>query len=455
MRSFLVAVSGAQREILARCPTERPRFDTLGLAVLISSGIAGISMWFALDNVLNVNALLALPVAIAWILIILTVDRWIVTALPLSRSRKWSVIVPRVLLAILLGVIISTPIVLRIFQPEIDRQIVVIKQQQSDQFVSLLQNSASGQQTQSLRNEIDTLQATIGADGFVPTNPASDPQIVQLNNELSHEQALEQRYYSQWVCALYGGPGCPSPASGPLAQAAQQSYNAAKTQVNTLTSDIQARQQQLAANDQDASTTRLHQAEAALPGIQAELNAAENNLASLEDGFAAVNDSSSGLLLRLQALSQLSGQSLPVSLARWLVFLLFVAIECLPVAVKLVQHDDVYEEILYATMDQELREAKRAIRSGHYTAPAGHDVGLIGGDVAPFWGLDRALPNWAQPDWMTAPVTDVAENMGGIAELLRERVEADLPTLEDLRSLPYATTGATELTFIYDDPPTT
>ena len=464
MRNFLIAVSGAQREILQRCPTERTRFETLGLTILITSGIAGVSMWFALDSAVNVNPTLAIPVAIVWSLIILTFDRWIVTALPASRSRKWSLIIPRVLLAVLLGVIISTPIVLRIFQPEINRQIAVIKQQQSDQFVTQLQDSASGRQVALLRAEVANLQATIAANGFVPTNPATDPQLETLNRELNREEALEQQYFQQWQCELYGGAGCRPGGSGPLAQAAEQSYNQAKAQVSALTTQIQARQQQLALNDQTSQASRLRAANEELPGVERQLAIAENNLSALENNFAVVNGASAGLLLRLQALSQLSGQSFTVSLARWLVFILFLLIGCLPVAIKLIQQDGIYEEILDVVVDRELREARREFRSQQPSlaavpiaperAPAEEHAPVTlrtrnEQTVAQIWGHARPAPSWARPDWMTEPLAEVLDS----AEATTNADDGALRDLEDLRTVPDMPAGFAELLPSYDDPP--
>jgi hypothetical protein len=462
LRGFLIAVSGAQRDILRRCPTERTRFETLGLIILITSAIAGVSMWYAADILVDASPTVAVPVAIVWSLIILTVDRWIVTALPASRSRKWSVIIPRLLLAVLLGIIISTPIVLRIFQPEIDRQIVVIKQQQSDQFVTQLQNSASGRQVASLRAEVANLEAIIGANGYVPTNPATDPQIETLRGELSSAQASEQHYYQQWQCELYGGPGCPSHGSGPLAQATEQSYNQQKALASSLTSQIQERQQQLVQIDHNAQPSQLSQAKDQLLSVEQQLTAAERYLSASETNFAAVNDSSVGLLLRLQALSQLTGQSLTVSLARWLAFVLFTLIGCLPMAVKLIQQDGVYEEILDVLVDRELREVKREFRSQHpgrasvpssaKRAPAeeqalGTLLTIDEADLPRIWGHAKPPPSWAQPEWMTEPLNDLLDS----AETSTPD-DGALRHPEDSRTVPDMPVGSAELLLSGDDP---
>jgi hypothetical protein len=44
----LIALAGAAPEILASCPTERTKFQSVGSAILITPVVAMVSMWFAL-----------------------------------------------------------------------------------------------------------------------------------------------------------------------------------------------------------------------------------------------------------------------------------------------------------------------------------------------------------------------------------------------------------------------
>src|ERR1700727_129875 len=115
-RRFVLALSGAHVQTLDLVPTERTRFESLGWAVLITSGVAAVSMWFALASAVGINGILAFPVAVFWGLAIMGIDRWLINSIPVDENRKWAIAVPRVLLAILLGTLISTPIVLRVFQ---------------------------------------------------------------------------------------------------------------------------------------------------------------------------------------------------------------------------------------------------------------------------------------------------------------------------------------------------
>ncbi len=52
---FLITLSGARPDILALCPGERIRFQSIGWAILITSVMAVVSMWFALTTALGVH----------------------------------------------------------------------------------------------------------------------------------------------------------------------------------------------------------------------------------------------------------------------------------------------------------------------------------------------------------------------------------------------------------------
>ena len=360
--NFLISLSGARSEILAQCPTERLKFQSLGWAILITSGMATVSMWFALYSALGVNPFVAALPALMWGLVIMGIDRWLVTSMPVGSSRRWTIALPRVLLALLLGSLISTPLVLRIFQSEINTQISVIKAQRASAFLSEQQHSQVGRQVGYWRADVANLQKVIDSGGMVTINPSTDPQVQSLTRQRTAEQTQETRYYQQWQCQLYGGKGCSVKGNGPLAKASEASYHQAAAQVATLTREIQQRERQLSATDAASKRARYNQAKSALPAAQQQLTVAVARQNELQQTFDARNESTNGLLIRLQALNQLSGKSLTLNGARLLLFLLFLVIECLPVTVKVLQRPGNYEKILQTAAETELKEANRSYR---------------------------------------------------------------------------------------------
>jgi Domain of unknown function (DUF4407) len=365
---FLITLSGARFDILDFCPGERTKFQSLGWVILITAGMAILSMWFALTSTLGVNAFAAAPGALVWGLVIMGIDRWLVTSMPRDRSRKLLMAIPRLALALLLGTVISTPFVLRIFASEISNQASVIRENNEAAFLNSQQDSSVGGRVTKWQNTVTNLQKVINSHGAQPINPANDAVVQGLTTELTNERKVEATDYKAWQCQLYGGCGAPK-GSGPLAQASEKQYNADVAQVSSLTNQVQARKQQLQATDASSQESRLQQAQSALPNAQAQLSAARAEQDSLLNNFQVTNGATNGLLIKLEALDQLSAKGGSLSMARWLLFLLFLVIELLPVAVKLMQQPGLYEQILDEKDRYELREAKWRLRTGAGLGP--------------------------------------------------------------------------------------
>ena len=328
--------------------------------MLITSGIATVSMWFALANALGLHPALALPLALLWGLVIMGIDRWMITSIPPHGSRRWVVALPRVLLAILLGTIISTPIVLRIFQPEINNEIAQLNTQRTNSYLASQQHSQITSKVNYWQTQVTNEQNVINSRGQAPLSFSADPQISSLTKQLDNWVGLEQKYYNQWQCQLYGiapnGLRC-KPGNGPLAQNSHQSYEQARQQIATIDSEITARKNALSSNSTAAAATRLQEAQKALPTAQEELQNYQTQQDNLRNQYESTLPRN-GLLIRLQALDALSGVQIP----RFLIFLLFLVIECLPVTVKLMQRPGNYEKALEKASEHELKSAFQSIR---------------------------------------------------------------------------------------------
>ncbi|MEV7010010.1 DUF4407 domain-containing protein [Streptosporangium sp. NPDC051022] len=409
MRKLLITLSGARPEIVGRCPTESGKFEGLGGAILTTGLLASVSMWFALSSTLGISPLIAVPTALTWGLAIMSLDRWLVASMPTEGRRRWSLAVPRMVLALFLGVVISTPLVLQIFRSEIDAQITEIHRERADVFVRDLTNSAVGQQVASLRTTVTTLQNIIGSNGDTAIDPAGDPLIKSLTQEREQQRPLVDRYYTEWQCQLYGGPKCPKKGSGPLARAAEKSYREAAKRFEALNTQIDKRKQDLVANDDSSKKARLEQAVRELPQAQEQLNAAVRRQTALQEAFDTENLADNGLLIRLRALGMVSGREASLNTARILLFLFFLLIECLPITVKLMQRPGNYERILALAEQHEYRMARETY-SGLRASP---------GPAATLWEIWRREPLSASPSTVfvsqpaelrTGPVTAAADD---------------------------------------------
>ncbi|MDX6739055.1 DUF4407 domain-containing protein [Actinocorallia sp. A-T 12471] len=358
MRDFLIILSGANRKVLAQCPSERPKFQGIGGAVLTTAVLAVFSMWFALSSAVGVSAPVALPVALVWGVMILGIDRWLVSTLPTEGARRFRTAAPRVAMALLMGFVISTPLVLRIFESEINAQMVVIKQRDMNAFVERQKSGANGKDVATLREEVERLQDVIAKNGDVPADPATDARVVALTAELKDARKDMQTHYDKWQCQLYGGAGCTKKGQGPLADASRNAYEKARKRVTSITGQIEDRKDELAANDEQTRENRVGEATEALPAAKEQLDAAVQRQTDLQTQFDLENKAANGLLIRLKALNEITGSNATLVGARVLLFLLFLLFECLPVLVKLMLRAENYERILDIEKRDELRRAR-------------------------------------------------------------------------------------------------
>lgn len=393
MKKLLLALSGARSEVLDRCPSERGKFEGIGGAVLTTSVLAVISMTFALHSALGMSLFLAIPVSLFWGLAIMSLDRWLVGTIQAGDPHRWRMAVPRVLMAVLIGIVISTPLVLRIFKSEIDTQIAQIKQDRASSYLNGQQRSAVGQEVTRLSAAVANLQKVIASGGEVTEDPLKDPRVIALTKERDDAQGQEKIFYDQWQCQLYGGAKCPKKGNGILARTSKSNYLKTKSRVDSLNGQIAQRQRQLTARDEAHKQARLANAKADLPGLQSQLETAQARQKALQTTFDANNNATNGILIRLQALGEVSGKNLTLRTAHILLFLLFLLIECLPVTVKLMQKPGNYEKILKLWSRQELRTAQLAM-SG--LVPGGRGF-ASDPDVAFDSGPTRTMPTETMP----------------------------------------------------------
>jgi hypothetical protein len=171
LRRFALALSGVHLQTLELVPSERPRFESLGWSILTTSCLAAISMWFALASAVGINGLLAIPVALFWGIVIMGIDRWLVTSMPIDENRKWLIALPRVLLAILLGTLISTPLVLRVFQSEINAQIAKMQQTNYNTYLQTQGKDQLAKQITTYSTELAYLNTVINSTARRPATP--------------------------------------------------------------------------------------------------------------------------------------------------------------------------------------------------------------------------------------------------------------------------------------------
>ena len=364
MGRLLIWLSGAAPKILRRCPTERPKYIGIGAAIAITAVIASVSMTFALHMDLTVSLSIAIIFAAAWGLSIMSLDRWLIVSLQ-RQSESWRyliLVIPRLVLALLFGFVISTPFILQIFRPEINQEIAVIHDQRASSYFAQLANDPLSRKIASDRATVANLNQTIASGGGTGENPYSNPVLHGLLQQLNQDTSQADRYFQQWQCQLYGVPAesC-HVGNGPLAVASRARYLKATAAVNRDRLEVQSLQNKLLSSSSAAHATAVADAKSNLPGAKRALQQDLAEQRALTTSFDVSNANDTGLLIRLQALDSFAQSSTTLNSARWLLFILFTIIEVLPILVKVLLNlgpENTYEKMLALEETMLLRAAR-------------------------------------------------------------------------------------------------
>ncbi len=372
MGRFLIWLSGARRQILLECPTERPKYVGIGTAILVTATMAAVSLSFALITILKVRLWVALPFAVAWGLAIMSLDRLFVVSL-YRQGRWWTHIfraLPRFLLSLLLGAVISTPFVLQIFHPEIEQEITVLQTQAAKAYAAQLGTGPLAARIVKEQQNVSALESQAGTGG-AGIDLATNATLQKLRGELSAAQTTEQNDYNELNCQLYGiplpnGTKCP-PGDGEQAENAQQAYNSAQSLVNQLQAQLNSETTMLQTASTSLQAKKKAEAIGELPAAQLALQTDLTEQQQEIDSFNSANQKDSGLLISLKALDDVTVGNSTLAWARWLLFALFVAIDCMPVLIKIMLNmgpEKNYDKMLEAEETKQLRVASsnRAVR---------------------------------------------------------------------------------------------
>src|SRR3954449_3856337 len=292
----LAVLAGARGDILEVAPGARPRFVALGGVLLSTGGLAVLSAAFAVHMAVGAVWPVAILIGLFWGLVIVNLDRMLLVGMAHDASFKRNLLmaVPRIGLALVLGIVISTPLTLQIFHKEIDTEIVALQAEQSDAYKKSLDSDARFAGLSDLRDKVAAEQALVAAGG------QSDTALAPLQGELAsaqaaYDQALgtQQDLQAKAQCELNGTCGTGAPGAGNAYQQARAAADAQGAVVASAKSDLDAATAALSSGQGRS----MRQARANLATGQAELERLTEDETRLQEAFDATNSDNGGILI--------------------------------------------------------------------------------------------------------------------------------------------------------------
>lgn len=217
---FLWKCGGADAQILQYAPySDHIKNAGIGGVVLATSVMATIAMGFAMHVIFggsSGNWGITIPVALIWGLIIFNLDRFIVSTVKGDGTEKitgseWISMLPRLIMAIIIGLTISAPLETQIFQQEIKRE----------------WGLSMDQLALSKKYEIEQIEIT--------HNSEINTKVTKLESDAKAQQLIVDKWskaFEEEASGMRGGRGI-----GPEAKAMKIQLDSATVKLNRIESE--------------------------------------------------------------------------------------------------------------------------------------------------------------------------------------------------------------------------
>ncbi|MER7273547.1 DUF4407 domain-containing protein [Dactylosporangium sp. NPDC000244] len=346
---MLRRLAGVDEELLSWVPQERPRYTGLGGTVLSTATLAFLSMAFAIGQLLGGFTFWVLIPAGVWFLVILNLDRWIVATPPGPELRhRFSSVLIRLVVAVVIGVVIAEPLVLRIFETAI---VQYIKDTRDDAERSLRSQLEECNPVPPPRQPKDGCGEKLLAPAAGELNRLEDEkankekqrQDLQAAVKPLDDQLAVMRENERKECAGEPGSGFTGRyGNGPVCQ------------------KLTATREEFERTHQ---TTEKHQAIAGLDAditkLTEDIGTATSAWGKKRDEYIAeqtdslrANQGDIGLLERMDALRVLAGQHGTLAWGIWAVRLLFILVDIVPALFKFLGGITRYDRLTVESLER-------------------------------------------------------------------------------------------------------
>lgn len=322
-QQFMMVCSGANLHILKKTPSEWNKFSGIGGIVLFTAVFATLSAGYAMFTVFD-NIWTAVGFGLLWGLMIFNLDRYIVSSIK-KTGGVWNQIlmaIPRLILATFLGIIISKPLELKIFEKEVNKQLNTIIQRNKTQLQAemkgriLQQSGPFDTEKKQIQNQIATYQK------------AYDSASVELEKEI-----------------LGTKTGVTSGKEGYGSNAKRKAELKEERRL-----DLENYQKQAAPR---------------LQYLDSQVSKVYNNLETERTKAETVEDRFNGFAARLQAMDELGKNSAVIALAASFIMGLFICLEISPVLIKLISSVGPYDYLLEKTENDFRLYSKEKVEKGN------------------------------------------------------------------------------------------
>lgn len=377
LNEFLWICAGVNRKVLRQCPTDYAKYAGIGGTILFTALMAMLSGGYALFTVFD-NQETAIAFGIFWGLLIFNLDRFIVNTMYSDGKvtiswREFYCGLPRIIMAVFLGIVISTPLELKIFEDAIDIRI----EQDKD---SLMMSKIKGVilQRDSIAQKRDDVQnGVVIFDSDITTGSSETNKLLSEHKDLMNRQAEENLKLNEINASIARLQKERAVLPDTIRRYKDLSVKIAnykkqksvvQSNVNAIIASIRVKNGEIAASDgylkdlmrkkQDETlqeTKRLQGEVDSINRIISEANTRHPNWSEKEiktkGSFRDKLDVEyKGFQAKMKAFSELKDESPSTKISSIFIMLLFVIIETAPTFFKMMIASGPYDDLLRSEM---------------------------------------------------------------------------------------------------------
>jgi hypothetical protein len=302
MYRFFCWCSGVRLYLLKHCPSEFNKYYGIGVIVFLTGVMASLSGGYAIFTVFR-NIYLSALFGVFWGFLIFSIDWYIVASLRKQNNkyREFLTALPRFVLAVLIAFVVSMPLKMKLFEREIEQQILFEQQNSILEYQSLVSTEFSDIQRIEKENEV-------------------------LRNELAEKEKQRNALFTMIIAEAEGLSPTKLQGKGPVYREKKAEYDKVDAEL------IQLRE----------LNTKL------INNNITQLQTLRDRRENVMQYAQKTNRESDGFLARLKAMNTLSAANRSILFASWFIILLFITIESAPIIVKLLSARGPYDDLLEA-----------------------------------------------------------------------------------------------------------
>jgi len=392
INEFLWTCAGVNKTVIRQCPTDYAKYAGIGGTILFTALMATLSGSYALYSVFY-NLYAAIAFGIFWGLLIFNLDRFIVNTIYSDGKTtiSWMELcsgMPRIIMAIFLGIVISTPLELKIFEDAIDIRIEQDKErllnerisgsvherdsiaQKRDEILSGARGvtmfdtniTTSSEETNKLLVEIRRLSKSINEiDAKIKK---FDGQISELRKKLFQYEEGTTIYSNtlRRITSIKKSKKIESEKMAELRKQLSTKQGEAAASDETLKS--------LMSNKQTETTQEAKRLQLAVDSLNRTISEAntrhkdwnEKDIKERGSFRDKLDMEYKGFQAKMQAFDELKEENTATKISSWFIMLLFIIIETAPTFFKMMMEDGPYDFLLQAEKERVKMMAEDTVR---------------------------------------------------------------------------------------------